>query len=233
MDDSLYKSNLIDLQEIDTKIDGLLLAKESSDEVLSLKNAEMEFLDLQKRFSQISEELKPYYKMLEEHQSNIDKYQLNLDSNLASQSNTNVPSELTNYINQQQEFERNIKKIEGEIELLSDNFSEQLTEESRADQEIISLKEHLIKESKNVMKFWEQIERKIASLEDEKEKVKKDIPSKFVERYEELRKTEKVVVGYLNEEQCGICGFVFSSQELSKIENKEEDQCSSCRGILI
>ena len=43
MDDSLYKSDLIDLQEIDTKIDNLFIDKESSDRVESLKHAEQEY----------------------------------------------------------------------------------------------------------------------------------------------------------------------------------------------
>ena len=233
MDDSLYKSDLIDLQEIDTKIDTLLIDKESSVKVESLKHAEEEYKALQNRLNEVLSGLKPFKARLDDYQATLQKHHLNLDSNIKSQSNTNVPSELTNYIAQQEELERNIKKIEGEIELLRDEFSEQLEEDMDIGNEISSLKEQLISESKLVMKLWEQIDKKIASLQKEKEEMEKSIPKKYLERYIELRKTEKIVVGYLNEDQCGICGFMFSSNEISKIDNKEEDQCPSCRGILI
>lgn len=233
MDDSLYKSDLIDLQEIDTKIDSLLIEKESSDRVESLKHGEQEYKALQNRLKKVSDSLTPYRERLDNYEETLEKQHLNLENNMESQSKTNVPSELTNYIAQQEELERNIKKIEGEIELLRDEFSEPLEEDMDIGNEISSLKEQLISESKLVMKLWEQIDKKIASLQKEKEEMEISIPKKYLERYIELRKTEKVVIGYLNEDQCGICGFIFSSNEISKIENKEEDQCPSCRGILI
>ena len=233
MDDSLYKSDLIDLQEIDTKIDTLLIDKESSVKVESLKHAEEEYKALQNRLNEVLSGLKPFKVRLDDYQATLQKHHLNLDSNIKSQSNTNVPSELTNYITQQEELERNIKKIEGEINLLRDEFSEQLDEEVKIGNEISSLKDQLINESKEVMKLWEQIDKKVDNLQKEKEKMENSIPKKYLERYIELRKTEKIVVGYLNEDQCGICGFLFSSNEISKIDNKEEDQCPSCRGILI
>jgi len=233
MDDSLYKSDLIDLQEIDTKIDNLLIDKESSDRVESLKHAEQEYKSLQNRLKEVLDGLKPFEERLDNYEAILEKHHLNLDSNMKSQSNTNVPSELTNYISQQEELERNIKKIEGEIALLRDEFSEQLDEELMIGTELSSLKEQLINQSKEVMKLWKQIDMKINILQKEKEKMENSIPKKYLERYIELRKTEKIVVGYLNEDQCGICGFLFSSNEISKIDNKEEDQCPSCRGILI
>ena len=182
---------------------------------------------------EVLEGLKPFEERLDNYEATLEKHHLNLDSNMKSQSNTNVPSELTNYISQQEELERNIKKIEGEIALLRDEFSEQLDEELMIGAELSSLKEQLINQSKEVMKLWKQIDMKINILQKEKEKMENSIPKKYLERYIELRKTEKIVVGYLNEDQCGICGFMFSSNEISKIDNKEEDQCPSCRGILI
>ena len=209
------------------------MRKESSDRVESLKHGEQEYKALQNRLKEVSDSLIPYKERLENYEGTLEKQHINLDSNIESQSNTNVPSELTNYIVQQEELERNIKKIEGELDLLRDEFSEQLEEEMVIENEISALKEQLINESKLVMKFWEQIDKKIDSLQKEKEEMEKSIPKKYLERYIELRKTEKIVIGYLNEDQCGICGFIFSSNEISKIENKEEDQCPSCRGILI
>ena len=111
MDDSFYKSDLIDLQEIDTKIDTLLIDKESSVKVESLKHAEEEYKALQNKLNEVLGGLKPFNERLDDYQETLQKHHLNLDSNLKSQSNTNVPSELTNYITQQEELERNIKKI--------------------------------------------------------------------------------------------------------------------------
>ena len=104
MDDSLYKSDLIDLQEIDTKIDNLLIDKESSDRVESLKHAEQEYKSLQNRLKEVLEGLKPFEERLDNYEATLEKHHLNLDSNMKSQSNTNVPSELTNYISQQEEL---------------------------------------------------------------------------------------------------------------------------------
>ena len=81
MDDSLYKSDLIDLQEIDTKIDSLLIEKESSDRVESLKHGEQEYKALQNRLKKVSDSLTPYRERLDNYEETLEKQHLNLENN--------------------------------------------------------------------------------------------------------------------------------------------------------
>ena len=95
------------------------------------------------------------------------------------------------------------------------------------------IKEQLVLQSKEVLNHWERIDKKIEDIKTDRDTISNKISSKYVDRYELLRKSEKVVVGYVNENQCGICGFLLSSNEIAKINSGDSDQCSSCGGILL
>ena len=233
MDDSLYKSDLIDLQDIDLKVDSLLNEKESSDIVQSLKNAEQEYIQLMNLSSEIGESLNPYNEKLKEYESSFEKLQISKKSNKKSQSKTNVPTELSNYILKEQEINNNIDNLEKEMNSLGDQYRVQLDDKSRVEIELLQIKEQLVTQSKEVLDHWEKIDKKIEVINRERDTISSKIPAKYVDRYELLRKSEKIVIGYVNEDQCGICGFLLSSNELSKINSGDSDQCSSCGGILL
>ena len=233
MDDSLYKSDLIDLQGIDLKIDLLLNEKESSDIVQSLKNTEQEYIQLMNLSSEIGESLNPYNEKLKEYESSFEKLQISKKSNKKSQSKTNVPTELSNYMLKEQEINNNIDNLEKEMNTLGDQYRVQLDDKSRVEIELLQIKEQLVTQSKEVLHHWKKIDKKIEVIKRERDTISSKIPAKYVDRYELLRKSEKVVIGYINEDQCGICGFLLSSNELSKINSGDSDQCSSCGGILL
>ena len=233
MDDSLYKSDLIDLQDIDLKIDSLLNEKESSDIVQSLKNAEQEYMQLMNLSNEIDESLNPYNEKLKEYESSFEKLQISKKSNKKSQSKTNVPTELSNYILKEQEINNNIDNLEKEMNSLGDQYRVQLDDKSRVEIELLQIKEQLVTQSKEVLHHWEKIDKKIEVIKRERDAISSKIPTKYVDRYELLRKSEKIVIGYVNEDHCGICGFLLSSNELSKINTGDSDQCSSCGGILL
>lgn len=233
MDDSLYKSDLIDLQGIDLKIDLLLNEKESSDIVQSLKNTEQEYIQFMNLSSEIGESLNPYNEKLKEYESSFEKLQISKKSNKKSQSKTNVPTELSNYMLKEQEINNNIDNLEKEMNTLGDQYRVQLDDKSRVEIELLQIKEQLVTQSKEVLHHWEKIDKKIEVIKRERDTISSKIPAKYVDRYELLRKSEKIVIGYVNEDQCGICGFLLSSNELSKINSGDSDQCSSCGGILL
>ena len=233
MDDSLYKSDLIDLQDIDLKIDSLLNEKESSDIVQSLKNAEQEYMQLMNLSNEIDESLNPYNEKLKEYESSFEKLQISKKSNKKSQSKTNVPTELSNYMLKEQEINNNIDNLEKEMNTLGDQYRVQLDDKSRVEIELSQIKEQLVTQSKEVLHHWKKVDKKIEVIKRERDTISSKIPAKYVDRYELLRKSEKIVIGYVNEDQCGICGFLLSSNELSKINSGDSDQCSSCGGILL
>jgi len=233
MDRSLYKSNLIDLQDIDLKIDLLLDEKESSDIVQSLSHTEQEYVQQVNNLKQIDKSLKPYNEKLKEYEDSIEKYQISKENNLKNQSDSNVPSELTNYILKEQEINKNIDSLEKEMETLVEEYRDDLDDKAKVEKEITQMKEQLVVQSKEVLKYWESIDKKIEDIKTDRDEISNKIPKKYIDRYELLRKSEKVVIGYVDENQCGICGFLLSSNEIAKINRGDDDQCSSCRGILL
>ena len=233
MDRSLHKSDLIDLQDIDLKIDLLLDEKESSDIVQSLSHTEQEYVQQVNNLKQIDESLKPYNKKLKEYEDSIEKYQISKDNNLKSQSDSNVPSELTNYILKEQEINKNIDSLEKEMDTLVEEYRDDLDDKAKVEIEITQMKEQLVVQSKEVLKYWESIDKKIEDIKTDRDEISNKIPKKYIDRYELLRKSEKVVIGYVDENQCGICGFLLSSNEIAKINRGDDDQCSSCGGILL
>ena len=233
MDKSLYKSDLIDLQDIDIKIDSLTKEKESSELVIALKHSEQEYKQLQNALVENEFVLSPYNKKIKELEALMEKYHINIENNSDSISKTNIPSELTNYMLQEEEIKNNIQNLDKEIDNHNKDFEGELDTNREILLEIEEIKEQLVTQSKEVIKFWTNLDKKIEVLKIDRLKVSSNIPNKYIEKYEILRQSTKIVVGYVNDEQCGICGFIFSSNELSKIENKEEDQCPSCDGILL
>ena len=233
MDRSLYKSDLIELQDIDLKVDSLLDEKESSDIVQSLSHTEQEYVQQVNNLKQIDESLKPYIKKVKEYEDTIEKYQISKDNNLKNQSDSNVPSELTNYILKEQEINNNIDSLEKEMDTLVEEYRDHLDDKAQIEIEIAQMKEQLVVQSKEVIKYWESIDKKIEDINKDRDEISSKIPKKYIDRYELLRKSEKVVIGYVDENQCGICGFLLSSNEISKINRGDDDQCSSCGGILL
>jgi predicted nucleic acid-binding Zn-ribbon protein len=233
MDSSLHKSDLIDLQDMDLKIDSFLNEKKSSDIVQSLKYVEQEYGQLIDNLVQIDESLNPYNIKVKEYEGALEKYQISKENNLKSQSNSNVPSELTNYMLKEKEINNNIDNLEKEMDTLVEKYREYLDDKARLEIEMKQLKEHLVLQSKEVLNYWKSIDKKIEDSKTDRDLISSKIPAKYVDRYELLRKSEKIVVGYINEDQCGICGFLLSSNEIAKINSGDEDQCSSCGGILL
>ena len=233
MDKSLYKSDLIELQDIDIKIDSLTNEKESSELVTALKHSEQEYKQLQNALVENEFLLSPYNKKIKESDVLMENYHLNIVSNSDSIARTNIPSELTNYMLQEEEIKNNIQNLDKEIDNHNKEFEGELDKNKEILLEIAEIKEQLITQSKEVIIFWTNLDKKVEAFKTDRLKVSNNIPNKYIEKYEILRRSAKIVVGYVNDEQCGICGFIFSSNELSKIENKEEDQCPSCDGILL
>jgi len=233
MDSSLHKSDLIDLQDIDLKIDSFLNEKKSSDIVQSLKHSEQEYGQMIDNLVQIDESLNPYNIKVKEYEGALEKYQISKEHNLKSQSDSNVPSELTNYMLKEKEINNNIDNLEKEMDTLIEKYREYLDDKARLEIEMKQLKEHLVLQSKEVLNYWKSIDKKIEDSKTDRDLISSKIPAKYVDRYELLKKSEKIVVGYINEDQCGICGFLLSSNEMAKINSGDEDQCSSCGGILL
>jgi len=233
MDKNLYKGDLIDLQDIDIKINACTYEKENSELVNSLKHSEEEYKQLQDDLVKNENILLPYKDKIKESETLLDKYNLSIENNLINQSSTNIPTELTNFILKKEQIIKNINDLNNAVGTLNKEFDVPLVKNSEINLEILEVKKNLISQSKEVMNFWKNLDEKIKVLKLERSEVSSSIPNEFLERYEVLRKSQKVVVGYINEEQCGICGFIFSSHELSKLENGEEDQCPSCDGILL
>ena len=233
MDKILLKNNLIELQELDLKIDALIEERESGKEVVALKDAESLFKDAEKELKSINKELKDYRNENKELENKINKFNLDLVSNSKRMGETNIPYELTNYKMKEKEIKNNIDSTSEEVVKLNNKFESQLNDKDRSEIKIENLKKDLVRISQTVVALWENLDKKIALLEPEKENLLRNIPDEYFVRYEKLRMSEKVVVGYANEGQCGICGVLLSSSEIAEIESKKSDECSSCNGILL
>ena len=233
MDKILLKNNLIELQYLDLKIDSLVEERESGEEVVALKDAEILFKDTKKELKSINEELKDYRNESKELENKINKFNLDLVSNSKRMRETNIPYELTNYETKEKEIRNNIDSTSAEVVKLNNKFESQLNDKNRLETKIENLKKDLVQISQKVVFLWENLDKKIAILEPEKEILIRNIPDEYFVRYEKLRMSEKVVVGYVNEGQCGICGVLLSSSEIAEIESKKSDECSSCNGILL
>ena len=181
MDKSLYKNDLIDLQDIDIKINSLTNEKESAELVIKLKHSEQEYKQLQNELVKNEIVLSPYNKKIKELDALMEKYHLSVESNSEGMSKTNIPSELTNYLLQEEEIKNNIENLDKEIDNYNKEFEGSIDRNREISLEIEEIKDQLVTQSKEVIKFWTNLDKKIGVLKADRIKVYNNIPREIVE----------------------------------------------------
>ena len=236
MNEPFLLSNLIDLQEIDNEIYNIESQKGESENVVLLKELEVQFKRSNKDLEEAKKSLSGYFTQLEKDEldiKNIKQKIENIEVKLTDQSLD--PNELINYSKQKESSEEQLSKISKNIEALQSENHEELNEIKKYEDTINEIKQKLIDVSKRVKEEWKDLDVNLAESESRKKEMLLTFPEEFQKLYDDLKnRGVQVIAAYkLEDNKCGCCGVELAQGEIDEISKSQYQQCPYCDGVVV
>ena len=236
MNEPFLLSNLIDLQEIDNEIYNIESQKGESENVVLLKELEVQFKRSNKDLEEAKKSLSGYFIQLEKDEldiKNIKQKIENIEAKLTDQSLD--PNELINYSKQKESSEEQLSKISKNIETLQSENDEELNEIKKYEDTINEIKQKLIDVSKRVKEEWKDLDVNLAESESRKKEMLLTFPEEFQKLYDDLKnRGVQVIAAYkLEDNKCGCCGVELAQGEIDEISKSQYQQCPYCDGVVV
>ena len=236
MNEPFLLSNLIDLQEIDNEIYNIESQKGESENVVLLKELEVQFKRSNKDLEEAKNSLSGYFTQLEKDEldiKNIKQKIENIEAKLTDQSLD--PNELINYSKQKESSEEQLSKISKNIETLQSENDEELNEIKKYEDTINEIKQKLIDVSKRVKEEWKDLDVNLAESESRKKEMLLTFPEEFQKLYDDLKnRGVQVIAAYkLEDNKCGCCGVELAQGEIDEISKSQYQQCPYCDGVVV
>jgi len=236
MNEPFLLSNLIDLQEIDNEIYNIESQKGESENVVLLKELEVQFKRSNKDLEEAKKSLSGYFTQLEKDEldiKNIKQKIENIEAKLTDQSLD--PNELINYSKQKESSEEQLSKISKNIEALQSENHEELNEIKKYEDTINEIKQKLIDVSKIVKEEWKDLDVNLAESESRKKEMLLTFPEEFQKLYDDLKnRGVQVIAAYkLEDNKCGCCGVELAQGEIDEISKSQYQQCPYCDGVVV
>ena len=227
MDEPFLLSNFIDLQEIDNEIYKIEAQKVESDDVILLKELELQYKKANIELDESKNNLSEYFVQLEKDEldtKNIKQKIENIEVKLSDQSLD--PNELINYSKQKESSKDQLSKISN---------NEELNEIIKYEETIEEIKQKLIDVSKRVKEEWKDLDVNLAESESRKKEILLTFPEEFQKLYDDLKnRGVQVIAAYkLEDNKCGCCGVELAQGEIDEISNSQYQQCPYCDGVVV
>ena len=236
MNEPFLLSNLIDLQEIDNEIYNIESQKGESENVVLLKELELQYNQVNGDLEEAKNALSGYFIQLEKDEldiKNIKQKIENIEAKLTDQSLD--PNELINYSKQKESSEEQLSKISKNIEALQSENHEELNEIKKYEDTINEIKQKLIDVSKIVKEEWKDLDVNLAESESRKKEMLLTFPEEFQKLYDDLKnRGVQVIAAYkLEDNKCGCCGVELAQGEIDEISKSQYHQCPYCDGVVV
>ena len=236
MNEPFLLSNLIDLQEIDNEIYNIESQKGESENVVLLKELELQYKRVNGDLEEAKNGLSGYFIQLEKDEldiKNIKQKIENIEVKLTDQSLD--PNELINYSKQKESSEEQLSKISKNIEALQSENHEELNEIKKYEDTINEIKQKLIDVSKIVKEEWKDLDVNLAESESRKKEMLLTFPEEFQKLYDDLKnRGVQVIAAYkLEDNKCGCCGVELAQGEIDEISKSQYQQCPYCDGVVV
>ena len=236
MNEPFLLSNLIDLQEIDNEIYNIESQKGESENVVLLKELELQYNRVNRDLEEAKNSLSGYFIQLEKDEldiKNIKQKIENIEAKLTDQSLD--PNELINYSKQKESSEEQLSKISKNIETLQSENDEELNEIKKYEDTINEIKQKLIDVSKRVKEEWKDLDVNLAEAESRKKEMLLTFPEEFQKLYDDLKnRGVQVIAAYkLEDNKCGCCGVELAQGEIDEISKSQYQQCPYCDGVVV
>ena len=236
MNEPFLLSNLIDLQEIDNEIYNIESQKGESENVVLLKELELQYNRVNGDLEEAKNSLSGYFIQLEKDEldiKNIKQKIENIEVKLTDQSLD--PNELINYSKQKESSEEQLSKISKNIKALQSENHEERNEIKKYEDTINEIKQKLIDVSKRVKEEWKDLDVNLAESESRKKEMLLTFPEEFQKLYDDLKnRGVQVIAAYkLEDNKCGCCGVELAQGEIDEISKSQYQQCPYCDGVVV
>jgi len=236
MNEPFLLSNLIDLQEIDNEIYNIESQKGGSENVVLLKELELQYNRTNRDLEEAKNSLSGYFIQLEKDEidtKNIKQKIENIEVKLTDQSLD--PNEIINYSKQKESSNEQLSKISKNIEILQSENDEELKEIKKFEDTIEEIKQKLIDISKRVKEEWKDLDVNLGESETRKKEMLLTFPEEYQKLYDDLKnRGVEVIAAYkLEDNKCGCCGVELAQGEIDEISQSQYQQCPYCDGVIV
>tara|TARA_B100001175_G_scaffold303419_1_gene298412 strand:- start:209 stop:943 length:735 start_codon:yes stop_codon:yes gene_type:complete len=236
MNEPFLLSNLIDLQEIDNEIYNIESQKGGSENVVLLKELELQYNRTNRDLEEAKNSLSGYFIQLEKDELDTKKIKQkieNIEVKLTDQSLD--PNEIINYSKQKESSNEQLSKISKNIEILQSENDEELKEIKKFEDTIEEIKQKLIDISKRVKEEWKDLDVNLGESETRKKEMLLTFPEEFQKLYDDLKnRGVEVIAAYkLEDNKCGCCGVELAQGEIDEISQSQYQQCPYCDGVIV
>ena len=227
--------DLLDVQELDSKIDRLLDRRSGLPELAKYKaaHARLEELasdrtdaaanlrELELDFDKSEGELEMLEAKLTEHETRL------FAGGMSARETEHMRLEVQSLAGQKEAMEERVLAMLEDVDPARDAVATLDKEIAEVESEKTQL-ESVIKEE------WKSIDGELARKEERKKEALEPVPTELVEIYEDLRgRKEGVAIGRLENGVCGGCHMALSSAEQAEALAAEIPRCVHCRRILV
>ena len=235
MEEITSLADLLDLQDIDLRIDKLLDTRNSLPELDEYKTAHGEV----QRLAIALEEAK---ELLSQADLNLRKtngeLELTAERAAAEQNRLyagGMSARDADYLRREVEMLYNkVSKMEDEVIGYIEDKEQAEADVERLTEEEVQATAHKDELGTSISDQWRVIDKELAIKEETKSASVALVDDYLIEIYDKLRGTrEGRVVGRLTEGICGACHLRLSAAEVSKVTKEDPPRCIHCRSILV
>ena len=227
--------DLLDLQDIDLKIDKLLDTRNSLPELDEYKNAHAEAQRLTLALAEANQ-------LLADADLNLRKtngeLELTAERAAAEQNRLyagGISARDADYLRREVEMlYKKVSKMEDEVIGYLEDMEQAEADVARIDEELLYATELKDKLGAAISDLWRVIDKELAIKEETKKASVSLVDDYLLEIYDKLRELrEDRVVGRLTDGICGACHLRLTAAEVNKISKEDPPRCIHCRSILV
>lgn len=235
MEDLKSLEDLLDLMEIDLRIDKLLDKRSSLPQLAEYKTAHEEV-------ERIAGAAEAAGSALKEADRGLDKTNGELEiaaEKAASEQNRLYAGGLS--ARDADYLRREVELLYGKVSKMEDQVLEYIEAKELAEADVARLGDELTHATddkddlgKAITDQWGLIDKELAVAEDRKNTTIRLVDDYLLEIYDDLRGTGKDrVVGRLAQDTCGACHLKLSAAEVARALKQDPPRCIHCRAILV
>lgn len=228
-------ADLLDVQDLDSRIDRLLEERQSLPELAAYKAAHEELQVLEPEIAEASETLRALELDFDKSEGELEMLEAKLNEHetrlfagsMSARETEHMRLEVESLKGQRDAMESRVLKLLDNVDPVREQVGQLQDRRESLDGEKARL-EVSIKEN------WKRIDAEIARKEERKAEAISPVPPDLLELYESLRAAkEGVAVGRFENGVCGGCNMELSPAERNEALSAEIPRCVHCRRILV
>jgi hypothetical protein len=228
-------ADLLDVQDLDSRIDRLLEERQNLPALAAYKAAHEELETLDVEIAEASDTLRTLELDFDKSEGELEMLEAKLNEHetrlfagsMSARETEHMRLEVESLRGQREAMESRVLKLLDNV----DPIREQVGQLQERRDNLVGEKARL---EASIKEDWKRIDAEIARKEERKAEAISPVPPDLLELYEKLRAAkEGVAVGRFENGVCGGCNMALSPAERNEALSAEIPRCVHCRRILV